>query len=152
MRTEVLELDDRFGKEYAGRYVFSEITWAKRNRIIQRHTKYSPITGQVQSSDYVAIQAETIWASLKEQPSHKPITLEKLLSEQNGVPIGLGELFSQVANKLNTVSLEEARFLSGQSEGRSRTQQSQSTAYVRSSDGRLKSLRDRQRKQSKNSL
>ena len=75
MRTETLEVDKRFGEEYAGRYVFQEISWAKRSRIIQKYTKYSQMTGQVVKSDYVAIQAETIWASLKEQPKHKPITL-----------------------------------------------------------------------------
>ena len=116
MQTETVEVDERFGKEYAGRYVFSEINWAKRNRIIQKYTKYSQVTGQVQSSDYVAIQAETIMASLKEQPESKPITLEKLLSEENGIPIGLGERFSQIVNKLNVVSIEETRFLSAQSE------------------------------------
>jgi len=91
VRTEVLELDNRFGEEYAGRYVFQEISWAKRSRIIQKHTKYSQMTGQVVSSDYVAIQAETVWASLKEQPESKPISLEKLLSEEDGIPVGLGE-------------------------------------------------------------
>lgn len=110
MRTEVLEIDKRFGEEYAGRYVFSEISWAKRSRIIQKHTKYHPVTGQVVSSDYVAIQAETIWASLKEQPANKPVTLEKLLSEsEDGVPVELGELFSQTANKLCNISVEEAK-------------------------------------------
>jgi hypothetical protein len=116
MQTETVEVDERFGKEYAGRYVFGEINWAKRNHIIQKYTKYSKLTGQVESSDYVAIQAETIMASLKEQPETKPITLEKLLSEENGVPIGLGELLSKIANRLNTVSVEETRFLSAQSE------------------------------------
>ena len=116
MRTETIEVDERFGKEYVGRYTFSEISWAKRNRIIQKYTKYSKLTGQVESSDYVAIQAETIMASLKEQPETKPITLEKLLSEENGIPIGLGELLSKIANRLNTVSVEETRFLSAPSE------------------------------------
>ena len=109
MKTETVRLDDRFGEEYAGKYVFQEISWAKRSRIIQKHTKYHPVSGLVVSSDYVAIQAETIWASLKEQPENKPITLEKLLSEENGVPIGLGELFSQVVNRLCGVTVEETK-------------------------------------------
>ncbi len=113
MRKETVELDDRFGKEYAGKYVFQEISWAKRSRLIQKHTKYHPVSGQVQSSDYVAIQAETIWTSLKEQPKNKPITLEKLLSEENGVPIGLGELFSKVVNRLCGVTMEETKNSSG---------------------------------------
>ena len=114
MRTEKTEVDARFGEEYAGCYVFQEITWAKRSRIIQRHTRYNSLTGQVVSSDFVTIQAETVWASLKEQPSHKPITLEKLLSDDEGVPIELGELFSRVANKLCGVAIDEQRFLSEQ--------------------------------------
>ena len=113
MRKEKVELDERFGKEYVGKYVFQEITWAKRSRIIQKHTKYHPMTGQVIKSDYVAVQAETIWASLKEQPESKPITLEKLLSEEDGIPIGLGELFSQVVNRLCGVTLEETKNSSG---------------------------------------
>jgi hypothetical protein len=113
MKTEKVKVDQRFGKEYAGKYVFNEISWAKRSRIIQKHTKYHPTTGQVMKSDYVAIQAETIWASLKEQPESKPITLEKLLSEEDGIPIGLGELFSKVVNSLCSVTVEETKNLSG---------------------------------------
>lgn len=112
MQTEKVEVDDRFGKEYAGCYVFGEITWARRSRIIQRHTRYNSVTGQIVSSDFVAIQAETVWASLRGQPGHTPVTLEKLLSEDDGVPIELGELFSRVANRLCGVSVDEQRFLS----------------------------------------
>jgi hypothetical protein len=114
MRKETVEVDGRFGKEYAGKYVFQEISWAKRSRIIQKHTKYHSMTGRVISSDYVAIQAETIYASLKEQPESKLITLEKLLNEEDGVPIGLGELFSKVVNSLCSVTVEEGKNSSGQ--------------------------------------
>lgn len=151
MRSESLELDKRFGEEYAGSYVFQEISWAKRSRIIQKYTKYHSVTGQIVKSDYVAIQAETIWASLKEQPEHKPITLEKLLSEENGIPIGLGELFSQVVNKLNNVGLEETRFLSEQSEDRNQTQQSQSSDSAKNLGGHHKSLKANQRRKSRSS-
>jgi len=109
MRKETIEFDDRFGKEYNGRYVFQEISWAKRSRIIQKHTKYHPITGNVLRSDYVAIQAETVIASLKEQPKSNPITLEKLLSEENGVPVGLGELLSKAANRVCGSTREEQK-------------------------------------------
>lgn len=109
MRTETIEVDDRFGEEYAGKYVFQEISWAKRSRIIQKHTKYHPITGNVLRSDYVAIQAETVIASLKEQPKSNPITLEKLLSEENGVPVGLGELLSKAANRVCGLTREERK-------------------------------------------
>ena len=152
MKTESLEIDERFGKEYQGRYVFQEITWAKRNRIIQKHTRYSKMTGQVESSDFVAIQAETIWASLKEQPESKPITLERLLSETDGIPIELGEYFSKIVNKLCNVSREETTFLSGQSEDKSQTQFSQTSASAKSSDGPQTSSQDNQQKPSSNSL
>ena len=65
LRTETIDIDERFGEECAGKYVFEEISWAKRSRIIQKYTTYHPLTGQVISSDYVAIQAHTIFAALK---------------------------------------------------------------------------------------
>jgi len=151
MRKETVEIDERFGKEYAGRYVFEEITWAKRSRIIQKHTKYHPITGQVRNSDYIAIQAETIMASLKEQPENKPITLEKLLSEDDGVPIGLGELFSQIVNRLCGVTIEETRFLSEPSEEENLTQQSQTSDSAKNSVGHQTNSKGNPRKQSAHS-
>ncbi len=151
MQSEVLELDEKFGEEFKGRYVFQEITWARRSRIIQKYTKYHAISGQVTSSDYIAIQAETIWASLKEQPAHKPISLEKLLSEDDGIPIGLGELFSQMVNKLCTVTVEEICFLSEPSEDKSQTQPSQTSASAKSSGGHQPKLPSNQQKPSSSS-
>ena len=152
MRKEIVEIDERFGKEYAGRYVFQELTWAKRSRIIQKHTKYSQHTGQVVTSDYVAIQAETIWASLREQPPNKPITLEKLLGEEDGIPIGLGELFSQIVNRLNSLTTEETAFLSAPSDAKNQTKPSQSSASAKISVGHHCSCEGNQPKQCNNSL
>ena len=135
MRRETIEVGDEYGQEYRGKYVFQEISWAKRNRILQKYTRYNPQTGLVITTDYVAIQAETIMASLKEQPQNKPVTIEKLLSEEEGVPIGLGELFSKIANKLNTVNIEETRFLSEPSEETSRTQPSRFIGSAKNSGG-----------------
>ena len=90
---------------------------------------------QVQSSDFIAIQAETIWASLKEQPPSQPITLEKLLGEENGVPVALGELFSSIVNSLCTLTREETAFLSAPSDDNDRTQPSQTSASARNSAG-----------------
>lgn len=151
MRKEPVKIDERFGKEYAGSYVFKEITWAKRSRIIQKHTRYHPRTGQVMSSDYVTIQAETIWASLKEQPQNKPITLEKLLSEEDGIPIQLGELFSNVVNKLCGLTDQDIRFLLEQLDEESRTQLFQSFGYVKSSGGHRSNSQDSQPKKSSSS-
>ena len=152
MRKETIEIGTEFGTEYKGKYVFQEISWAKRSRIIQKHTKYSQMTGQVQSSDYVAIQAETIMASLKEQPENKPISLEKLLSEDEGIPVGLGELLSQIANRVNSLTVQETRFLSDRSAGKSHIHQSQSTGSAKSSGGPRINSESSQRKPSKSSL
>jgi hypothetical protein len=135
MRKQTITVDAEYGDEYKGTYVFSEITWAKRSRIIQKHTKYHPLSGQVQASDFIAIQAETIWAALKQQPEANPLSLEKLLGEENGVPIALGELLSQVVNGLCALSKEETAFLSEPSAAKNPTQPSQTFASAKNSVG-----------------
>jgi len=135
MKQETLEIDNRFGEEYQGKYIFKEITWAKRNRIIQKHTKYNKLSGDVESSDFISIQAETIMASMHGQPQTHPITIEKLLGEEDGIPIELGELFSKVANKLNGMSREDLRFLLEQLDEESRTALLSSFDYVKPSAG-----------------
>jgi len=151
MRTEKIELDTRFGEEYRGTYTFAEITWAKRNRIIQKHTKYNKLSGDVESSDFISIQAETILASMHGQPQTHPITLEKLLGEEDGVPIELGELFSKVANKLNGMLREDLRFLLEQLDEESRTALLTSLGYDKPSDGHQPSLPSSQPEQSRSS-
>jgi len=148
-RTEKIEIDERFGEEYKGTYTFAEITWAKRNRIIQKHTKYNRLSGDVESSDFVAIQAETIMASMHGQPASKPITLEKLLGEEDGIPIELGEVFSKTVNKLNGMSHEDLRFLLEQLDEESRTRLFQSFGYVKPSDGPQQSSPSSQPEQSR---
>lgn len=118
MKTETLkvaELD--YGPEFKGTYEFQEISWAKRSRILQKHTKYHPRSGRVISSDNVAIQADVIMASLSKQPESKPVTLERLLSDdvKKGLPIELGEALSKAANKVCSASKEEEVFLEEQS-------------------------------------
>ena len=103
------------------------------------------------SSDFVGIQAETIMAALHGQPEGKPLTLEKLLADENGIPIDLGELFSKVVNKLCTVSKEETVFLSAPSDAKSPIQQSQSTDSAKNSDGPQQSSQSNQPKQSSDS-
>jgi hypothetical protein len=135
MRREEVNLDSRFGDEYKGKYLFQEITWAKRSRIIQKHTKYSEQTGRVINVDSFAIQAETIWASLREQPQSKPVSLEKLLNEDLGVSIELGELFSKIVNKLNGMTHEDLRFLLEQLDEENRIRIFLSFGYVKNSAG-----------------
>lgn len=151
MRKEAVNIGSEYGAEYAGKYVFQEITWAKRSRIIQKHTKYNPLSGQVQNSDFIAIQAETIWAALKEQPASNPLSLEKLLSEENGVPIALGELLSKTVNNLCCLSMEETAFLSEPSDAKNQTKPSPILDSARSSVGPQTSLPSNQPKKSNNS-
>jgi hypothetical protein len=151
MNSQNLEVDERFGAEFAGKYVFKEITWAKRNRIIQKHTKYNNVTGEVVSSDFIAIQAETIMASMHGQPESHPITLEKLLSDEVGVPIDLGELFSKVVNQLNGMNLEDLRFLLAQLSEESRIQLFSSFGFAKNSAGLPTSLPSNLPESSKNS-
>ena len=148
MRTETVNVGTEHGTEYAGTYVFQELTWAKRSRIIQKHTRYHAVSGQVQSSDFIAIQAETIWAALKQQPPNEPITLEKLLSEENGVPITLGEAFSAVVNCLCALTREETAFLSAPSDANDPIQPSQISASAKNSGGPQPNLEANQPEQS----
>jgi Mg/Co/Ni transporter MgtE len=152
MNTEVIQLKDEFGAEFAGKYLFKEITWAKRNRIIQKNTKYNNLTGEVVSSDFIAIQAETIMASLHGQPESKPITLQRLLSEEDGIPIELGEIFSKVVNRLNGLSHEDLRFLLAQLSEDDRTQLLASLGYAKNSAGPSPNSDANQPKQSSPSL
>jgi hypothetical protein len=153
LKSETLDLDERFGKEYAGHYVFSEITWAKRGRIIQKYTKYSKVSGQLESTDHVSIQAEIVWVSLKQQPESKPISLQKLLGEgeEDGVPIELGELLSKTTNKLNSLQHADVRFLLEQLDEETRTRILLSFGFVKSSGGPSQPLDVSQPKPSSNS-
>lgn len=132
MRTQTVNVDDRFGKEFEGKYVFKQISWAKRSRIIQKHTKYAP-TGRILSQDFFTIQAETIMASLQEQPESKPLTLENILNEDSGIPVDLGEVLSKTVNQLNSLSDRGLRFLLEQLSEIDLTELLHSFGYVKSS-------------------
>jgi hypothetical protein len=152
MRQEILELDQRFGKEYRGKYVFSEISWAKRNRIITAYTTYNQLTGEVVKSDFVAIQAATIMASLHGQPDSHPITLEKLLSEEDGITNDLGETLVKIANRVCSLDKAETRFLSEQSDVKNPTMPSQNSDSAKNLAGHQDNLQSNQQEPSNNSL
>lgn len=151
MKQEILEIDQSFGQEYEGKYVFKEITWAKRNRIIQKHTKYNRLSGDMESSDFVAIQAETILASMHGQPETNPITLEKLLSEDCGVPIQLGEILSNIVNRLNGLSVQDLRFLLEQLDEESLVRLLSSFGFAKASAGPQMTSPGNLQEQSRNS-
>lgn len=111
MRKISVEVDDKYGSEYRGKYVLRELSWAKKSRIAENYMKINTQTGEVLKSDYVAIQAEILYAAIVAQPENKPITIAKLLDEENGVPDGLFKFFQKASNSINGVDPEEARFL-----------------------------------------
>jgi hypothetical protein len=147
MREQKLEVGEEYGDEFKGTYIFKEMFWAKKNRIIQKYTQYSGVTGEVVKSDYIAIQAESIMGSLHCQPANKPISLERLLSETEGIPGELGERFARIVESLNSVGKADLRFLLAQLSEKDRTELLQSLGYAKSSVGHLTSLPDNRPKQ-----
>lgn len=97
MKKEI-KLDERFGKEYSGKYVFESITWGRSNEITSECTSVNPLTKQ-SKVDLRRLQALMLDASMVERP--KAITLEKLLSETDGIPMSLGELLMSAADYVN---------------------------------------------------
>ena len=134
MRKASVEVDGKFGEEYKGKYVLRELSWAKKSRIAENYMKIDGQTGEVLRTDYVAIQAETLYAAIVAQPEPRPITIAKLLDEENGVPDGLFKLFLKASNSINGVSPEEARFLLTQLSEEDLTRLLQTLGFVKSLD------------------
>jgi hypothetical protein len=140
----VLIVDDSYGPEFAGRYVFKPITWAKKRGIIAKHRKISHVNGQVISSDDTQIDAELILASLKSQPEGNPITLKRLLDEEDGIPDDLVEKLILKTREQNGLSDGEISFLLSRLDEKRLTTILQSIGYVKRSDAPLRSLEDNQ--------
>lgn len=94
-----MELDDRYGRQYKGEYVFGPISWGQMNRITSECTKIHPVT-RTSVVDIKTLNARVLLATLKEHP--KCITLGHLLDESvNGLPSALGEILMAAADKVN---------------------------------------------------
>ncbi len=133
MNEKKVHIDKRYGAEFEGDYLFKEMFWGKKSHIMQKYTKYNQTTGVVESTDLVSIQAASIIACLHSQPQSKPLTFEKLLSEDDGIPQRLGEFFAQTVNELNGISREDLGFLLEQLSEDDRTQLLQNIGYAKSS-------------------
>lgn len=99
-----IKLNSRFGKEYSGEYVFQSITWGRSNEITSDCTSLNPLTKQ-SKIDLRRLQALMLDATMVERPSS--ITLEKLLSLQDGIPMALGELLMSAADYVNGFGSKE---------------------------------------------
>lgn len=152
MHSKTLDIDDSFGEEFQGRYVFAEITIGTKNRITQRYTHYNRVTGIVEEADYAAIQAEILIASLKEQPKNKPLSVARWLSETEGIPARLADLLWGTCQQLNSLDASEIRFLLLQLDEGSRIQLFRSFDYAKSSpDLSKQNMPTSQQKESSNS-
>jgi len=104
-RRKEIELDERFGKEYKGKYLFEGISWGISNRLTAECTKVNPVTRQ-SIVNLKELQAKMLIATLIEKP--KIITLEHLMDETSkGLPTALGEVLMAVADKVNGYSVED---------------------------------------------
>jgi len=104
MLEKKIEIDGKFGKEYKGKYTFQSITWGRSNEITSDCTSINPLTKQ-SKIDLRRLQGLMLDATMIERPS--VITLEKLLSLKDGIPMSLGELLMAVADKVNGFGSKE---------------------------------------------
>ncbi len=151
MRKVSVEVDEKYGPEYKGKYVLRELSWAKKSRLAENYMKIDPHTGEVLKTDYVAIQAETLYAAIVAQPEPRPITIAKLLDEENGVPDGLFKFFLKASNSINGVDPEEARFLLTQLDEKDLILLLRSLGFVKSSDACPASLDEKKLEKSSTS-
>lgn len=97
MLEKTIEIDDRFGKEYSGKYKFCSISWGTSNRLTDECTTIVPGAKKT-IVDLQKLQAKMLDATLVERP--KAITFESLM-EPNGIPVVLGELLMGIADQVN---------------------------------------------------
>jgi len=102
-REKRIEIDDRFGKEFKGVYVFRTISWAESNRISGECTKIIPQTKR-SLIDLKRMQALMVDSTLKERP--EALTLQVLLGEDPKVlmPPVLGEILISATDLVNGYS------------------------------------------------
>ena len=101
-----LKLDEQFGKQFKGTYVFKAISWAVSNRITSECTQLNPITRQT-SIDLKKLQAMTLDASMVKRPSNVTLTMLEDENTETGLPLALGELLMAMADKVNGYGQED---------------------------------------------
>jgi len=100
-----IELDDRFGSQYKGEYLFVSISYGRSNAITAECTKVHPL-GQRTEIDVKTLNAKMVLATLIKKP--KIITLEHMVDESsNGLPTALGELLMAATDYVNGYSPKE---------------------------------------------
>ncbi|MEM2108292.1 MAG: hypothetical protein QXL10_03300 [Candidatus Bathyarchaeia archaeon] len=128
MKTITVEVDGRFGEEFAGVYEFRQVTQGEYERVL---IGYMDAFGKVQPTDVLRVNREMLWLSLVKHP--EGVTREKVV--QGELPYGLSVKLQDAYDKVNGLSVEEQRFLSGQLDGKSQTLDSPNSCFVSGSGG-----------------
>lgn len=130
MKTATVEVDRRFGEEYAGVYEFRQVTQGEYEQVL---VSYMDALGKIAKQDILKVNREMLWIALVRQPESRPLTRERVIQGQ--IPYGLSVKLQEAFDKINGLGAEEQRFLSGQSDEESRTQGSLNSCFVSDSDG-----------------
>ena len=138
MKTQTIELDNRFGEEYRGTYELRQVTQGEYEQIL---VSYMNTLGKVSKQDILKVNREMLWLALKKQPENKPITREKVVLGQ--VPYGLSIRLQDGYDQVNGLSLEEKRFLSGTSDEDDQMRGCQSLCSVNDSGGQKQNTKKR---------
>jgi len=146
MQTEKVEVDSRFGPEFAGIYEFRQVSQGEYEDVL---LSFMDALGKIAKKDLLKVNRKMLWISLIQQPPQKPLTAELLL--KGDIPHGLSTRLQEAYDKANGLTPEETRFLSSQSDAEPQTQDSQSSPSAKDSTGPKQSTAEPAEKQSPSS-
>ena len=67
MKTQLLEVDGRFGEEFRGTYELRQVTQGEYEQIL---VSYMNTLGKVSKQDILKVNREMLWLALKKQPEN----------------------------------------------------------------------------------
>ena len=138
MKTQTIEVDDRFGEEFRGTYELRQVTQGEYEQIL---VSYMNTLGKVSKQDILKVNREMLWLALKKQPENQPLTREKVVLGQ--LPYGLSIRLQDAYDQVNGLSLEEQRFLSETSGDEDQMRSCRSLCFVNDSDGQKQNTKKR---------
>ena len=128
--TEKVEVDSRFGPEFAGIYEFRQVTQGEYEDVL---LGFMDALGKIAKKDLLKVNRKMLWIALVQQPQQKPLDPELVL--KGDIPHGLSTRLQEAYDKANGLTPEETRFLSSQSDAEPQTQDSQSSVSAIDSTG-----------------
>ena len=130
METARIEIDRRFGEEFAGVYEFRQVTQGEYERVL---VSFMDALGKIAKQDILKVNREMLWTALVNQPENKPLTKDRVVQGQ--LPYGLSIKLQGAYDRVNGIEAEEQRFLSEPSDSANRTLDSASSCSASDSDG-----------------